>query len=91
MDIEVDTVAFDKAYDVLKEHCNNIEDITKEFMKRLNNARQEFDDINYKRTYERAELISKEIDLFSCRVDDLKKYLQDLNQIIHEYSNGGYK
>lgn len=91
MDIEVDTVAFDKAYDVLKEHCNNIEDITKEFMKRLNNARQEFDDINYKRTYERAELISKEIDMFSYRVDGLKKYLEDLNQIIHEYSNGGYK
>lgn len=90
MDMQVNTEAFDIAYKSLKNHCKNINSLTDFFLKRLERVRQEFDDINYARTMERANNVKKQIAEFSSEVELLNIHLQNLNEIVDKYSNGGY-
>lgn len=91
MDIDVNTEAFKKASSCLDKHCGVIVDLTKALQYHIKRANQEFDDINYKRVSERANNIIKEVNNFNYKVDSLKKDLSRLNDIVDEYSRGGYK
>lgn len=91
MDIDVNTEAFKKASSCLDKHCRIIVELTKALQNQIKRANQEFDDINYKRVSERANNIIKEVNNFNYKVDSLKKVLSKLNDIVDEYSRGGYK
>lgn len=90
MDMQVNTEAFDSACESLKTHCKRINSLTNYFLIRLERVRQEFDDINYVRTKERANNVKKQVEAFSDEVEMLKQDLQNLKEIVIKYSDGGY-
>ena len=91
MDMEVDTYAFSSASKSLKKHCRIIETMTEIFMKKLSNARQNFDDVNYDRTLASATSVKYQMNVFSSKVNNMDKDLRTLETLVNEYANGGYK
>ena len=90
MDMHVNTNAFLNASSSLKKHCDIIEAMTGILLKRLENAKQGFDDVNYDRTVESATSIKKRIAVFSREVNSLNRDLQTLESFVDDYANGGY-
>ena len=90
MDMHVNTDAFMSASASLKKHCKIIENMTTVFLKKLNDARGEFDDVNYERTVASATAVKGEIVRFSSKISTLEKDLKTLEDLVTNYLNGGY-
>lgn len=91
MDMKVDTSAFWNARANLKKRAETIEALTDFFIKRLQRAHAEFDDVNYDRTERAVMSVKKTVRSFSDHVDETARHLKKLEALADEYCmNGGY-
>ena len=91
MDMKVDTHAFTLAEASIKKHVEKICAITEFLIKRIERARAEFDDINYRRTLEALKAVKRSTYNLEKSKEDIKSDLRTLESLVNEYLCGGYR
>ena len=85
MDMSVDIRVFDNIQRELKNRCKNIDMLTDMFMRELRDAQADFDDPNYKETCVCAAGLKAAVDNFLTKLDETRKNLDKLENIVAEY------
>ena len=91
IDVKVETEALERAYHTLRRRSEKMECVTDFLIKRLDAIHPEFDDENFKRTYNEITGVKAGIYQVSEKISSLNKSLKELERIIFDYANGGYK
>jgi hypothetical protein len=90
MDMNVNTGAINKGVRSLKAHSRNIENVFNALMHNVKLARGGFNSINYDRTLQVLEGISRNISALSDKVAEIERAGERLKRQVNEYNNSRY-